>query len=319
MSLKASIIIPTLNRASLLDVTLKSISFQTVSQEEFEIIVIDNGSSDNTKMVCERWAQTFRNFRYIYDDRPGLHIGRNRGYLESRSEILIYGDDDIEVPSSWIQTIIDGFDDEKTVLIGGSDIPNFEETPPDFINNLWTKDYEGNRLLLPFSCIDLGNVPKEISPYYVFGCNFAVRKKIVEAAEGFHPDGVPKKLLAYRGDGESYIAQYIIEHGLKTMFFPGASVKHLVSKNRMTHEYINGIAYRNGVSDMFTMLRKKSFAYCVAKYVLCSFRQTLKKEKTDWNRNLSKGQLFLLRRYLFSKKVRNWVHLKNYLDAVAGK
>ena len=318
MEIKLSVIIPTLNRAELLNRTLQSLSNQTLSSDDYEIIIIDNGSIDNTKEICDIWKSKFKNYIYIYDNRPGLHIGRNRGYLESRGDILVYGDDDIEVTDTWLETIINGFSDKNTVLIGGSDYPNFEVTPPEWVNELWQTDNDGNKLLLAYSCIDMGNEEKEITPYYVFGCNFAVRKSVIQATEGFHPDGMPKKLLMYRGDGESYIASYIIKNNLKTKYLPGASVKHFVSKNRMTKEYVNGIAYRNGVSDMFTMLRKYSLIHCLLSIIKRKIRFLIaRKGVTEQELNSISGQIFLLKKYILSHKVRKWIHLKNYLNAVA--
>ena len=76
-----SIVIPTKNRAKLLRTVLESIERQPADQREFEVIVVDNGSTDETKMVAEEFGERIRNYRYFYDARPGLHVGRNRGLL----------------------------------------------------------------------------------------------------------------------------------------------------------------------------------------------------------------------------------------------
>jgi len=96
---------------------------------------------------------------------------------------------------------------------------------------------------------------KEISPMYVFGCNFSIRREILTKAGGFHPDGMPQDLIFLRGDGESYVSRFIKENNLKTIYNPKASVFHLVTTERMTKEYFCKRAFNQGVSNSFTEIR----------------------------------------------------------------
>ena len=89
-----SIVIPTKNRADLLRKVLDSIEKQAVDQDVFEVIIIDNGSTDKTKDVAREYKEKIRNCRYFYDDRPGLHVGRNKGLVKSRGELVGYLDDE---------------------------------------------------------------------------------------------------------------------------------------------------------------------------------------------------------------------------------
>ena len=65
-----SIVIPTKNRADLLRKVLESIERQPADQNDFEVIVIDNGSTDETKDVAKEYQRKIKNCRYIYDARP---------------------------------------------------------------------------------------------------------------------------------------------------------------------------------------------------------------------------------------------------------
>lgn len=305
--MQLSVIIPTRNRAHLLKKLLDSLLFQDISQEEFELIIIDNGSTDITKEICEKYKKNFVNFQYLYDDRPGLHTGRNLGFLNSKTEILVYGDDDIIVPVNWLSAILKGFKDPQVVLIGGNDIPDYEQEPPSWVLNLWTTDSDGNRLLLPFSCINMGNKKKYIKANYVFGCNFSVRKEVIRKTKGFHPDGMPKKYIKFRGDGETFVSEYITNNNLKTLFLPEASVRHFVSTSRMTNEYIDGIAFKNGISHRFTELRKNpTFIDAIKTYIKFII--------SGQDDSFTKGNRFLLKNYIKSRKLRKWVNLDNYID-----
>jgi glycosyltransferase involved in cell wall biosynthesis len=83
-----SVIIPTRNRAKYLSGTLESLTKQTYPVSLFEAIVVDNGSNDNTKEVCEIFSKQFQSLRYFYDDNPGLHVGRHLGMKLAKSDTL---------------------------------------------------------------------------------------------------------------------------------------------------------------------------------------------------------------------------------------
>lgn len=321
--IKCSVIIPTCNRCQSLDRMLQSVVQQNMLQELYEVIVIDNASTDSTRQVCDKYANIFPNFVYIYDERPGLHTGRNVGYLKAKSDILVYADDDIIAFPTWLSSICKGFECEEVVLIGGNVIPKFEGGgQPEWLDDLWIRN-NGIELLPQFSCIMMGDDIKPISPYFVFGCNFAVKKEIIHATRGFHPDGMPDKFLRYRGDGESYVAEYVERNDLKTMFLPEASVYHVMPKSRMTPESLYKISIRIGVSMEYTELRSSTFS-CVFKswlirvmkfywrYIKMQRRNCTVKERANGYVNI--GRAYLLLQYVFRVKVRKWIQRENYLN-----
>ncbi len=316
-----SVVVPTRNRAKDLEKFFCSLTKQSMEQEKYELIVIDNGSTDETKKVCEKWERIIKNFRYVYDDNPGLHIGRNIGYQKSSSDLIVFADDDIEVIPTWLEAIYNGFNKhEDVVLIGGSDIPKFEEEPPQWVDGLWhnLSDKEDERILVDYSCIMLGEEEKEITPYYVFGCNFAIRKWVLDKTRGFHPDGMPDELLCYRGDGESFVSNYIVQNKLKALYIPEASVYHAVSKQRMSYKYISKIAYRNGISTAFSWLRKGKIIGLKCQIWKRKFGRYIVKgrlselELIKINEQI-KGMEFLLINYRKYKKVQEWIQRSDYL------
>lgn len=323
--MRLSVIIPTLNRASLLRHTLASIKKQTLPKTEFEIIVVDNGSTDNTMQICQEYEKENGNLVYIYDNHVGLHNGRNRGFKESRADILVYADDDIEAGTEWLETIDRGFKDDSVFLIGGNNYPIYETNKPPWFNRLWVYDHVSRcQVNQIFSVVIIGNYPRIIDPYMVFGCNYAVRKSVVKAAGGFHPDGVPDNYLRYRGDGETYISEFIKKKKMKTMFYPGASIGHRITQSKMTKDYVKKVAFRSGISDAFSKLREISSGR--------QYMSFLKKTLLNFESHIRimdnssivdsmvlfyyKGELFLLREYGLHKNIRSWVKRENYLDAI---
>lgn len=115
-----SIIIPTLNRDRFLNTAILSLIRQTFPPMRFEILVVDNGSSDSTNKVTEEFITAFpsHQIRYIYEPEPGLLSGRHRGALEANGDILIFVDDDIEADPNWLKAIKESFDDSTVQLLG---------------------------------------------------------------------------------------------------------------------------------------------------------------------------------------------------------
>ena len=252
-----SIIIPTRNRATLLQLALQSLQTQTLSTDYFEVLVIDNGSTDNTKQIVAAYQQKLGNVRYFFDPTPGLHVGRHLGMKMAKSDILVYADDDIEAFPTWLEGIAESFQDQEVALVGGKNLPKFESDPPDWILKMWNKDKNGNRIIGYLSILDLGDSKKAITPYHVFGCNFSIRKSTLLAAHGFHPDAMPQELIQYRGDGETHVSRSIEKEALKTFYNPRASIYHAVTGDRMTLAYFYKRAYNEGISCSFNEFRHK--------------------------------------------------------------
>jgi glycosyltransferase involved in cell wall biosynthesis len=249
--MKLSVIIPTRNRADLLKKVLESIVKQSLNQLYFEVIVVDNGSSDNTRAIMHDFNSQIKNLRYFYDATPGLHVGRHLGLKESKNEILVYLDDDVELLPEHLENVLESFNDNEVVLVGGKNLPRFESTPPTWLQKMWDE----TKIIGHLSIIDLGDDIKMINSNYVWGCNFSIKKSVLYEAGGFHPDAMPQELIKFRGDGESYISQYIADKKYTTLYNPKVSVYHFVPNNRMTEEYFCTRMYNQGISDSYTKLR----------------------------------------------------------------
>jgi len=261
-----SVIIPTRNRADLLAPALESLLGQSLTQDRFEVLVIDNGSTDATQQVIKHYQTKLPNLTGIYAPEPGLHTGRHAGMNAAKGDILVFADDDIEALSSWLASIDEAFKDQAVGMVGGNNFPMFLATPPDWLKRFWNRPtLQGYKAIPSLSVIEFTNPPKEISPYLIWGCNFAIRKDVLLSAGGFHPDGMPKELIRFRGDGETHVSKYVAESGMKCVFHAGASVNHKVTPERMTHDYFRQRGFNQGVSDSYTQLRQQDMPTKVGK------------------------------------------------------
>ena len=330
--MKLSVIIPTRNRAETLLNTLVSIEKQTLDQSLCEVIVCDNNSTDNTARVANFFAGKFQNFKYIKTFEPGLHVGRNRGFLVAKGDILVYADDDIEAFPEWLYTINEVFKDEDVALVGGKNLPKWEVDPPDWAMEMWKLNKDADRISGIYSITDLGDQIREINPYFVFGCNFSVRKIIIAETNGFHPDGMPQEKIEYRGDGESAVSEYIKQKGYKTIYHPNAYVHHLVSKERLTVNYLKQRSFNQGVSDSYTSIRNpkpaapkkainvKSILKRMLRRLLRFFKDKPKEMVTEFNiyhktmaEGHKEGYNFHQQKVKDSPELKAWVLKDNYL------
>lgn len=251
-----SIIIPTLNRASSLATAIKSFVAQNFSVDNFEILVIDNGSIDNTKQIVENAKDNHSHqIHYIYEPEPGSLSGRHRGALEAKGDILIFADDDIQADVDWLQAIEDSFTDPSVQLVGGRNLPKYEAEPPEWLDWFW-EEHPYGQVCGYLSLLEFGDQVREIDANYVWSLNFSIRKKALFELGGFHPDYVPKHLQHFQGDGETGLTLKANHLGYKAIYQPRALVFHQVSKERMTHEYFDKRSFFQGVCNSYTDIRQ---------------------------------------------------------------
>ena len=112
------------------------------------------------------------------------------------------------------------FENPKVALVGGKCLPKYEGQVPELLSAMWAPNDRGERIVGYLSLIDLGDFPKMVDPLLVFGCNFSIRRSVLLAAGGFHPDGLPEQLICFRGDGETYVSRYIAAKGYNAFYDP---------------------------------------------------------------------------------------------------
>lgn len=322
-----TVVIPTRNRANLLAGALASLVQQDLPLSKFEVLVINNGSTDDTQYVIDHYKCQLANLRGIYAPEPGLHTGRHAGMHAAKGDILIFADDDIEALPTWLSSIDAAFKDPQVAMVGGNNYPLFQQTPPDWLNRMWHRpNFRGYKSISSLSVIEFTQPPRVMSPYQIWGCNFAIRKEILLQAGGFHPDGMPKELIRFRGDGETHVSRYVAERGLKCIFHAGASVYHKVTSDRMTHAYFRQRGFNQGISDSYTELRQKHFSTGTiqSNFMRRSLGDVLqialnllesaetRRAATELQLGHREGYDYHQMAYFNDPEIRNWVHRPTY-------
>jgi glycosyltransferase involved in cell wall biosynthesis len=121
VGMKISVLVCTRNRAQALEKTLPTILAQPeYDQYDYEVVVVDNASTDGTRQVIEGFARACHRLRYLYEARAGLSYARNTAVRNSRGELLAFTDDDVLVTENWLAEIHHEFaSDPALQLLGG--------------------------------------------------------------------------------------------------------------------------------------------------------------------------------------------------------
>ena len=90
-----SVVIPTYNRAEILKQALDALFKQSVSPLDYEVIVVNDGSTDETAKTVKQFQKNYRNLKYIEQKNQGQGVARNKGIAKASGKIIIFGQDDI--------------------------------------------------------------------------------------------------------------------------------------------------------------------------------------------------------------------------------
>jgi glycosyltransferase involved in cell wall biosynthesis len=237
--LQASVIIPTYNRADCLKICLDALAELKTEPALFEIIIVDNNSTDGTSRVSAEFIQTHPeiNVKYLLETRQGASNARNRGILNAQGPIICFLDDDAPPSREWLNSIAEGFDDPAIGCVGGPAILDFQgqEVPP------WLHgDLQGllSGYGLPYS------EPTLLSSWaqFPFSCNMAVRKQALDEVGNFRVD------LGRSGGGllageETELIHRMHLAGWKVIYLPNAIVRHIVSPEKLAKSYIYRVGF----------------------------------------------------------------------------
>lgn len=239
-----SIAICTYNRAGLLDETLARIATQRIPDGvSWEVLVIDNGSTDATSRVIDRHRAGLP-LRSFFEPAPGVSHARNRAMLEARGDLLLCTDDDVRVGPGWVEAAIGAAARHpEASVIGGPIAPWFPVEPdPDFIAAFpaLRVGYCGLDHDLPQGCL-----PDHLT---VFGANMAFRASALRGLR-FDPDLGTCGSAGGIGEETTLIAEIRCRGGV-VVWCPTMCVEHYVEPRRMTLSYQKLYLESAGVSNI---------------------------------------------------------------------
>jgi len=132
-----TVVLSTYNRAELLRGALESLASQQAGDVPFEVLVVDNNSTDDTPAVVDAFVRRGAPMRYLFEGQQGLSYAWNTAIQQAAGAIIALTDDDIHVAPDWVATIKRAFDEHPEVaFMGGKVLPLWESPPPRWLTDV---------------------------------------------------------------------------------------------------------------------------------------------------------------------------------------
>jgi glycosyltransferase involved in cell wall biosynthesis len=240
---RISAIICTHNRDTYLGAAIDSLLAQDFAHS-FEVIVVDNASSDRTKEVVEQ--RSHECLKYIYEPIIGLSVARNTGARQSNGKILAYLDDDAVASSQWLEVLYSAYQENPKLAIAGGKV-----------TLLWPQDTQSPPWLTPGLAVNLGAYDLGDNVVYIEnpgltprGLNYSIRRSFLEEIGGFDPNlgRVGKNLLS---NEELQMTELALQKGWQVAYLPNALAAHNVAPERLKRSWFLNRGWWQGISECY--------------------------------------------------------------------
>ncbi|WP_119069690.1 glycosyltransferase family 2 protein [Aggregatilinea lenta] len=227
-----SVVVCTYNRAALLAQALDTLCAQTLDPDLYEVLVIDNNSTDDTRATVERYAPRIR---HVLETAQGLSHARNRGWREARGTYIAYTDDDCKLPPDWLANARRVIEDRAPAALGGPYFAFYMSPKP-----VWFKD--------SYASHDQGSEARALGPdEFLDGGNIFVRRDLLAALNGFDPGlGMAGGRVAYGEETDLIKRLRAADPDALVWYDPALVVLHLVKPRLMNLRWLMGQRFAGG-------------------------------------------------------------------------
>ncbi len=231
---KITAIVCTYNRADLLGECLKALLFQTASPEDYEVLVVDNNSTDFTKNVVEEFKEQFSNLRYLFEPVQGLSQARNTGWKNAQSDWVIYVDDDAKAQRNFIERAVWLIEEHGFEVFGGVYLPWYHYGRPRWYRDQYASNKKKYTDLTPLK-----------GDHTLAGGVMAVKRSVLENYGGYSTElGMKGDTVAY---GEEVELQFRMRRdGIQTIYDPELIIYHVVAPYKLNVAWFFKSAFAGG-------------------------------------------------------------------------
>jgi len=250
--MKFSLITCTYNREKYLGRTLRSVFEQNYPDPDYEILVIDNNSTDNTAQVCKDFEQKYpeKIFRYFKEIDQGLSFALNRGIKEARGEYLIYVDDDETITPDHLQLLETNLKVyPQAQLVASPVVPIYEGGEPKWMSH-FTQRLIGGYFYQ-------GDKAKKLDKNHYPGTGHTIIKRELYEKYGDYNTNLGRKGSSLMGAEDKDMFSRLKSNGVDCYYFPEIPIYHYIPEYKTTDEFFDRLTYSVGKSER---IRTKSIS-----------------------------------------------------------
>jgi len=238
---RVTAIVCTHNRADMLARAIDSLATQSLPDEQYEILIVDNGSTDNTSELVHERAARLGNLRYISEPELGLSRARNTGLKQARAAFAAFMDDDATASPRWLEGICRAFLSRRPQpgLVCGPVTAEWGGTRPSWLKDYWLPFYSIVYWSPHARCLAADEWP--------VGTNFAVPTSLAIRCSGFDTS-LGRRGSALLGDEELALADNIRSAGYEIFYDPDIRVAHYIPAERLSRRWFYKRVYWGAVS-----------------------------------------------------------------------
>ena len=239
---RLSVVVCTHNRWAFLERCLSALAAQQAPAADFEVLVVDNASTDATPEQARAFCAARPNFRYLREEKLGLSAARNCGMDAAAGLYLGYIDDDAVAHPDWVGRLVDAFENGSPLphAVGGEVEPDWGAPPPPWLT----------KTLRRFLTAEVGWSTERLwltRPQWICETNAAYRRDVLRYYGRWPED------LGRRGhsllSNENIINQRLLADGGRILFDPAIRVRHHIHADRLNAQWLKRRAFWQGVSE----------------------------------------------------------------------
>ena len=242
-----SVVICTHNRSKYLLKAIRSVLGQDYPEDRYELVVIDNASTDSTADQVRPFLDTGR-LRYVLEPELGISFARNTGWREAAGRYIAYLDDDAVASPGWLSAIEKAFQFAPDAgAVGGRVDPIWEAKRPD-----WLAD----DLVESLGVINWAEKPKiipDLRMEWLVTANMAVPASVVTEIGGFETRLGRVGKTQVRGE-DTFFQKQVIRRGYPCYYYPDMVVRHHVPASRLNKQWFRKRYYTQGIAKALTRM-----------------------------------------------------------------
>lgn len=238
MNCDVSIIVSTRNRAESLREMLASLASMYIPDGiGAELIVVDNGSTDNTAEVVKSFHSDQLLCRMLNEPRPSKSAALNRALEAARGDIFLFTDDDVRVPKHWVERMVEPIVKGQADAVAGG-----VRIAPSLQREWMTAEHA--------SMLADTTTLQEKGGQRMVGANMAVGRHVFDKIHGFDPDlGPGEKTVGLHE--ETLLSMQLRREGFEIAFAFDVEVDHHIAEDRLLYPAFKRIMEKQGRSDAY--------------------------------------------------------------------